>query len=73
MHERCFYTDKSDPYFYLSPLKLEVVMKFPIEIYIYHDIVTDKEINTVKTQANFKVKNLVIRVATSKYNHFNQK
>ena len=48
-------------------------MKFPIEIYIYHDIVTDKEINTVKTQANFKVRNFVIRVATSKYNHFNQK
>lgn len=68
MHERCFYTDNNDPYFYLSPLKLEVVMKIPIEIYIYHDIITKKEINTIKTQANFKVRHLIISVATGRLN-----
>ena len=57
MNERCFYADNNDPYFFLSPLKLEIIMTSPIEIYIFHDVVTNKEINTITTQANFKVIN----------------
>ena len=62
MSERCFYADNNDPYFCLSPLKLEVIMKSPIEIYIYHDVVTNKEINTITTQTNFKVRNFLYNV-----------
>ena len=61
MSERCFYAENNDPYFYLLPLKLEVIMKSPIEIYIYHDVVTNKEINTITTQSNFKVINFLYK------------
>ena len=55
MKERCFLTTRNIPYFYLSPLKFEVVMEHPFQIYIYHDVVTNKEINTVKSRANLQV------------------
>ena len=54
-NERCFLTTKNDPYFYISPLKQEVVMKTPLELYIYHDIATTKEINSIRSQAYMKV------------------
>ena len=53
--EKCFLESNNDAYFYLSPLKKEVVMTTPIEIYIYHDIATDKEIDSIRSIANSKV------------------
>jgi len=67
LHERCFLTTRNTPYFYISPLKLEVVMERPFQIYIYHDVVTQKEINTVKTNANLQVRFLrYLTIVTTK-------
>ena len=54
-NERCFLTDNNDPYFYLSPLKKEVLMKEPMEIYMYHGVATEEEMITITTQASLKV------------------
>ena len=53
--EKCFLESNNDAYFYLSPLKKEVVMTTPIEIYIYHDIATNKEMDSIRSIANSKV------------------
>ena len=53
--EKCYLESNNDACFYLSPLKKEVVMTTPIEIYIYHDIATDKEIDSIRSIANSKV------------------
>ena len=63
--ERCFLSHNDTPYFYLSPLKLEVVMEKPIEIYIYHDVVTSNELNTIKNVANLRVS--INSILSSKY------
>ena len=55
LQERCFFAHNNDPYLYISPLKLEVVMESPLQLYIYHGAATFHEINQVKAHANIQV------------------
>jgi len=38
----CRLTTKNDPYFYLSPIKQEIVSEDPV-LHLYHDVLTDSE------------------------------
>ena len=58
--EKCFLESNNHAYFLLSPLKKEVVMTTPIEIYIYHDIATKKEMDSIRSIANSKVVILIL-------------
>ena len=40
----CHLTTKNNPYFFLAPLKLEILSEEPL-LHLYHDILTDGEIN----------------------------
>lgn len=55
VNERCFLTTNNDPYFILAPLQQEVVMKSPMEIYIYHDVATSREMDSIRTDAYVQV------------------
>jgi hypothetical protein len=37
----CYYSTRSDPYFLLGPLKIEVQYPSPHPIIVFHDVVTD--------------------------------
>ena len=44
----CQLTTKDDPYFFLAPIKQEIVSEDPI-LHLYHDILTDSEIEFMTT------------------------
>ena len=44
----CQLTTKNDPYFFLAPIKQEIVSEDPL-LHLYHDILTDKEIEFMTT------------------------
>ena len=46
---KCKLTTKNDPYFFLAPLKLEVVSEEPV-LHLYHEILTDGEISFMTTK-----------------------
>ena len=50
----CFFQNK-DPYFALAPLKIEIVSEDP-PIYIYHEILTDGEIELMTTRVMAQLK-----------------
>lgn len=44
---KCFYTTNSIPFLFIAPFKVEEAYKQP-HILIYHNIITDTEIETLK-------------------------
>ena len=52
--------DRENPYLKLQPLKLEVLLEKPF-IHVYHDIVSDKDIEEVKHQAMTQVELYCLR------------
>ena len=42
---KCYLTHQQEPYFYLSPLKLEVIMENTASIYLYHSILSTGHIS----------------------------
>ena len=50
----CLLWDRENPYLKLQPLKLEVLLEEPL-IHIYHDVVSDKDIEEMKHQAKTQV------------------
>ena len=45
----CMLTTKNNPYFYLAPLKLEIVSEQPL-LHLYHEILTDGEIQLMTSK-----------------------
>jgi len=52
---KCRYTTRGNPYFILSPIKEEQAARTP-DIWIFHDIINDVEIATIKKMAIPRVK-----------------
>ena len=44
---RCRYVTNTVPYFFIQPIKMEEALMNP-KIVIYHDVITDEEIDTLK-------------------------
>ena len=42
--EKCFLTHLDEPFLYLSPVKLEIIMAQPVQIHYYHSVLTPEEI-----------------------------
>jgi prolyl 4-hydroxylase len=53
-HLRCRYVTNNDPYFFIQPLKMEEAFLKPLLV-IYHDVIFDEEIETVKKLAHPRV------------------
>lgn len=53
-HLMCDYFTNGNPYYLLQPVKREEVFKAP-KIVMFHDVVTDKEIEIIKYLAQPKV------------------
>ena len=49
-HLRCRYVTNNEPYFFIQPLKMEEAFLNPLLV-IYHDVIFDEEIETVKKLA----------------------
>lgn len=60
--EKCYRTHRNEPYFYLSPLKLEVMMEKPVQLHLYHSVLTSKDINQIKEYTELMVRNISIKV-----------
>ena len=56
----CYLSHGNDPYFYLSPLKLEIIMENPVRIYLYHSILTNKRIKKIKDYSELLVRKIVL-------------
>ena len=61
--EKCYLTHRKEPYFYLSPLKLEIVMKK--QIYLYHSVLSSKGINLIKDYTELMVRKQLLNVLLS--------
>lgn len=46
----CFYDTRGEAYFQLMPVKIEILHHTP-ELMMFHDVISDKEIEAVKTMA----------------------
>ena len=51
-------THESDPYFYLSPLKLETIMETPAKIYLYHSLLSSKQVDSITEYTELMVSNV---------------
>ncbi len=51
---RCRYVTNNVPFFYIQPVKMEEAFHKPL-IVIYHDVINDDEIETVKKMAQPRV------------------
>jgi prolyl 4-hydroxylase len=51
---RCRYVTNNVPYFFIQPIKMELASLKP-RLVIYHNVVTDKEIETAKKLAQSRV------------------
>jgi prolyl 4-hydroxylase len=62
-HERdrlfCSYTSSSSAYLKLQPVKQEVISLHP-QIVIYHDIISDHEIELIKRLAQPKARSIIL-------------
>ncbi|CAL1270717.1 unnamed protein product [Larinioides sclopetarius] len=61
---KCDYFTNGHPYYILQPVKREIVFKAP-KIFIFHDIVTNKEIEVVKYLAQPRLKRATVQNAKS--------
>lgn len=52
---KCYYTNNSNPYLYLAPFKVEEAYHKP-RILIFHDVMGDREIETIKKIAHPRVR-----------------
>ncbi|GIY48247.1 prolyl 4-hydroxylase subunit alpha-1 [Caerostris extrusa] len=60
----CDYFSNGHPYYILQPVKREIVFKAP-KIYIFHDVVSNKEIEIVKYLAQPRLKRATVQNAKS--------
>ena len=51
-------THENDPYFYLSPLKLETIMETPAKIYLYHSLLSSKQVDSITEYTELMVSNV---------------
>jgi prolyl 4-hydroxylase len=51
---RCRYVTNNVPYFFIQPIKMEEALMNP-RIVIYHDVISDEEIDTLKKLAQPRV------------------
>ena len=51
---RCRYVTNNVPYFFIQPIKMELASLKP-RLVIYHNVVTDEEIETTKKLAQSRV------------------
>jgi prolyl 4-hydroxylase len=51
---RCRYITNNVPYFFIQPIKMEEALMNP-RIVIYHDVISDEEIDTLKKLAQPRV------------------
>ncbi len=54
MGDYCKYWDKGNPYLVLQPIKTEVLLDEPI-IHVYHDVVSEAEVDLLKQEAKTTV------------------
>lgn len=57
----CRYRHNNHPYLILRPIKEEQVLDSPV-VFLYHDVVTDKEIDEIKALAMPRVRQLSKRI-----------
>ncbi|XP_046453899.1 prolyl 4-hydroxylase subunit alpha-1-like isoform X1 [Daphnia pulex] len=71
-HLRCRYVTNNEPYFFIQPLKMEEAFLKPLLV-IYHDVIFDEEIETVKKLAHPRFKRTTVmnsatgKLETAKY------
>jgi len=56
---RCRYVTNNVPYFFIQPIKMEEALLKP-RIVVYHDVISDEEIETVKRLAQPRVRQIKI-------------
>ena len=56
----CLYTNKNDPFFFLSPLKKEILSEEP-PLHIYHGILTSKEMEFLTSRIIDKLENAAVQ------------
>ncbi|EFX85916.1 hypothetical protein DAPPUDRAFT_45616 [Daphnia pulex] len=59
-HLRCRYITNNVPFFFIQPIKMEEALLKPM-IVVYHDVMSDDEIETVKKMAKPRFKRATIR------------
>jgi hypothetical protein len=70
--EKCYRTHRNEPYFYLSPLKLEIMMERPVQLHLYHSVLTSKDINQIKEYTELMVRHISNKVlGLFKQNYYN--
>ncbi len=47
---KCYFSDRGDPYYLLHPTKVEMAHMKP-EILVFHDVISPKEMQTIKDLA----------------------
>ena len=52
---KCYITHRNDPYLYLHPVKMEVVTKQPLKLYLFHDVLTPSQVLNIKSYMELMV------------------
>ena len=60
----CFVSHMQEPYLQLSPVKVEIIKEYPVQVLVYHSILTMKEIEKIKSYIIPEVRKVI-----KKYNH----
>ena len=68
---KCYYSRGHHPFLLLQPVKVEQVSLEP-SIVVYHDVISDDEINTIKEigKSKVRVEKICLHATTRRLNHF---
>ena len=56
---QCYFTHQNEPYFYLSPLKLEEIAENPVTINLYHSVLSSAQINAITEYTELMVRIII--------------
>ena len=63
---KCYLSHRNEPYFYLSPLKLEEIMKNSATINLYHSILSSAQVDAITEYTELMVR-IIIAVFENKF------
>ena len=61
----CFVSHMQEPYLQLSPVKIEIIKEDPVQVVMYHSILTIKEIEKIKSYIIPEVRKAIIKIQLS--------
>ena len=54
--EKCFVSHQDDPFFLLMPLKVEVIMAGPMNLFMFHSVLSSQQIDEIQDHVDrFKI------------------